>query len=186
MVPSKEKSDKGRKNYPSVQIVFQLRDLPVALLIQKELGHGSLQWKNRINAYVLYINNYEGLILLTNLINGYMRTPKIIDLYLLIDWLNKNVSELNITKASLNKDFLTNDVWLSRFIEADGHFSVRTTTISKYPKMECKFELSQRQKNHKGNSNLSFLEVIAELFQTSVKAIRLNDTQFNLELELLI
>jgi hypothetical protein len=31
---------------------------------------------------------------------------------------------------------------LSGFIEADGHFSVRTTESGKYPKIECKFELS--------------------------------------------
>ena len=36
------RSPKGKLNYPSIQIVFHLKDLPLALLIQKELGVGSL------------------------------------------------------------------------------------------------------------------------------------------------
>jgi hypothetical protein len=61
---------------------------------------------------------------------------------------------------------------LSGFIEADGHFSVRTTESGKYPKIECKFELSQRQIDHNNNDNLFFLEEIAKLFQSTVKPIR--------------
>jgi hypothetical protein len=40
--------------------------------------------------------------------------------------------------------------------------------------MECKFELSQRQKDHNGKSNLKFLEKIANLLLTSVKAIKVD------------
>jgi hypothetical protein len=76
---------KNPLNYPSIQIVFHLYDLPLALLIQKELKYGSLSKKKGVNAYVLTINNYEGLLLLINLINGNMRTPKIYFLYNLID-----------------------------------------------------------------------------------------------------
>jgi hypothetical protein len=61
---------------------------------------------------------------------------------------------------------------LSGFIEADGHFSVRTTESGKYPKIECKFELSQRQIDQNNNDNLFFLEKIAKLFQSTVKPIR--------------
>lgn len=177
IVPNKNISNKGIKNYPSIQFVFPLKDLPLALIIQKELGQGMLQRKKGLNSYILNINNSEGLILLANLLNGYMRTPKINELYLLIDWLNNNLSYLNIKKASLNKDPLINNPWLSGFIDGVGNFIVRTTSISKYPKMECKFELYFNQTNHKGVSNLSFLETIAELLQTRVKAIRNNNIQ---------
>jgi hypothetical protein len=61
---------------------------------------------------------------------------------------------------------------LSGFIEADGHFSVRTTESGKYPKIECKFELSQRQIDQNNNDNLFFLEKIAKLFKSTVKPIR--------------
>jgi hypothetical protein len=59
-------------------------------------------------------------------------------------------------------------------IESDGHFSVRTTLTGKYPKIECKFELSQRQKDHLGYSNELFLKNISEILNTSLKSIREN------------
>jgi len=59
IVPNTEKSDKGKINYPSIQIVFHLKDLPLALLIQNNLGVGSLQRKKGVNAYILYINDQK-------------------------------------------------------------------------------------------------------------------------------
>jgi hypothetical protein len=97
VVPKTERSAKGVLNYPSIQIVFDLRDLPLALVIQLKLGHGSISRKKGINAYVLTINSFEGITLVVRLINGYMRTPKINALYRLIDFLNKRFS-INIEK----------------------------------------------------------------------------------------
>ena len=92
-----------------------------------------------------------------------MRTPKIYALWKLIDWYNIKDSNLNLEKKPLNTSNLTSDAWLSGFVEADGHFSIRTTKNDKSTKIECKFELSQRQIDHNGKSNLYFLENIAEL-----------------------
>ena len=174
VVPNTKRSAKGKLNYPSIQIVFHLKDFPLALMIQKELKHGSVSRKKGVNAYVLTINNYDGLLLITSLINGNMRTPKIYALYKLIDWLNLNFEEINIPKKALNNSPLASNAWLSGFIDADGHFSVRTTTTSKYPKVECKFELSQRQIDHNSRSNLTFLDILALFLLTSVKAVRVN------------
>lgn len=84
-VPKTERSNKGILNYPSIQIVFHLKDLPLALIIQKELGHGSISKKKGLNAYIYTINNYEGVILVVSLLNGNMKTNKIYSLYKLID-----------------------------------------------------------------------------------------------------
>jgi LAGLIDADG DNA endonuclease family protein len=189
IVPKTERSSKGKINYPSIQIVFHLKDLPLALLIQKNLGYGSLQRKKGVNAYVLYINDQKGILNLVNLLNGNMRTPKIYSLFNLIDWLNKKNTNLALKKLplkSLDPDFLGEDAWLSGIIESDGHFSIRSTipkeTKDKYPKIECKFEFSQRQKDHLGNSNELFLSSIAKFLNTSLKNIRENTSnpQFRL------
>jgi hypothetical protein len=108
IVPKTERSSKGKINYPSIQIVFHLKDLPLALLIQKNLATGSLIRKKGKNAYILSINDIKGIFKLVNLLNGNMKTPKIYSLYKLIDWLNnKNKSE-HINKLPLNKEFLEN------------------------------------------------------------------------------
>jgi len=84
-VPKTERSHKGILNYPSIQIVFHLKDLPLALIIQKELGHGSISKKKGLNAYIYTINNSEGVLLVVSLLNGNMKTNKIYSLYKLID-----------------------------------------------------------------------------------------------------
>ena len=165
IVPKTERSLKGKLNYPSIQISFNLRDLPLAIIIQQKLGHGSLQRKKGVNAYVLTINNFEGIILIVHIINGYMRTPKIISFHRLIDWLNYRF-KINIEKLNIDNSFIDSNSWLSGFIDADGHFSVRTTIKSIYPKIECKFELSQRQLDHNKQSNYSFLNIIANYLNT--------------------
>lgn len=176
IVPKTVRSPKGKLNYPSIQIVFHLKDLPLALIIQKELGFGSITRKKGINAYILTINNYEGLIFTINLINGNMRTPKIYSLYNLIDFY-QTINKINIDKKPINNSSIDSNPWLSGFIEADGSFQVRTTITknSKYSKFECKIEISQRQIDHKGFSNLEFLSKVAKLFDTEVKKIRLDN-----------
>ena len=173
IVPNSLRSKKGKLNYPSIQIVFHLKDLPLALVIQKELGLGSLYRKKGINAYVLSINSYEGLYKIVSIINGNMRTPKIHSLYKLIDFLN-NSKQTKIIKKVINNNSLDSNAWLSGFIEADGSFQVRTSLKSKYPKYECKIEICQRRTDHNNHDNLKFLKPIATLFNTEVKETRSN------------
>jgi len=183
IVPKTERSSSGKLNYPSIQIVFHLKDLPLALVIQKNLGTGSLIRKKGKNAYILSINDQKGILKLVNLLNGNMKTPKIYSLYKLIDWLNKRFAiNEQIVKLPLNTDYLVNNAWLSGMIESDGHFSVITTGYgsesTKNPtskgKIGCKFELSQRQKDHLGYSNELFLIEIADFFNISLKNTREN------------
>jgi hypothetical protein len=152
----------------------------LALLVQKEIGHGSISRKKGVNAYIYTVNNLKGLLLLIKLMNGNMRTNKIYTLHKLIDFLSIKDKDLNIEKKGLNTNSLISDAWLSGFIEADGHFSVRTTESGKYPKIECKFELAQRQIDHNNNDNLFFLEEIAKLFLLPKVGLLLNllDTSY--------
>lgn len=45
---------------------------------------------------------------------------------------------------------------------------------NKYPKIECKFELSQRQNDHNNENNYEYLSLIADLLLSTVKIIRMN------------
>jgi len=172
LVPTSERSKKGQLNYPSISMQFNLKDLSLVLLLQKELKGGSILRKKGVNAYIFTINNIEGLILVVHLINGKLRTPKIYAFKNLIDWLNNKKLKLNLKSLELDNSPLMSNSWLSGFIEADGHFSVRTSMGSRNPKLECKFELSQRQNDHNDRNNLYFLENIAMLLLTVVKSIR--------------
>lgn len=172
IVPKTERSSKGRLYYPYIQIIFDSRDLPLALLIQKNLRHGSISKRKGANAYVLSFSSKESIILIVSLINGKMRTPKINALYGLIDWLNNQKSQNSIIqKLPINSEPLGSNPWLSGFIEGDGHFSVRATLPNKkinYPKVECRIELVQRQIYHNGLSNYNFMQDIAIFLDSSI------------------
>jgi hypothetical protein len=64
--------------------------------------------KEKENACVLTISPINGLIKIVNLINAQMRTPKINQLHLLINWLNSN-HNLNISCLPLNTTILKDD-----------------------------------------------------------------------------
>jgi LAGLIDADG endonuclease/Cytochrome C and Quinol oxidase polypeptide I len=171
-VPKTERSIKGKLNNPSIQIVFNLPDYPLAQIILLKLGQGSIARKKGVNAYILTINSNEGILLIIHLIKGYMRTPKIKSLYKLIDWINIK-SNLNIQKLPNDNSDISKNSWLAGFIDADGHFSVRTSINSKYPKMYSRFELVQRKIDYNDEDNYTFLDIIANFLCTSVKEIRI-------------
>lgn len=173
ITPKKERSDENKLNYPSIQITFNSKDLSLALVIQKELNFGTIAKQKGVNAYRLTINNFDGVLFIVWLLNGKMKTSKIIDLWKLIDWLNNKFIELNLIKYPLNNELLSSNSWFSGFIDADGHFAVRTTNNATTKRIECKFVIVQSQKDHNDNDKKLALEKIASFLSTKVKSIRL-------------
>lgn len=172
IVPKTERSSKGKLNYPSIQISFDSRDLPLALVIQQKLGFGSISKTKGVNAYRLTINNYDGLINIANTLNGKFRTVKINDFYLLIDFLNKRFSDLKIIKKELDNSNLKNNSWLSGFIDSDGHFFVRARF--KYNSISCGFELVQANLDHKGRCKKDIMLILSETFHVNLKSVNKN------------
>ncbi|BEJ18294.1 LAGLIDADG homing endonuclease (mitochondrion) [Cutaneotrichosporon spelunceum] len=171
VVPKAERSTKGILNYPSIQIVFQLKDFPLCQLVQKYIGHGSIHKKKQSARYILTINNIDGLIALVKLINGKMRGSKYNQLILLIKHLNAKKS-LNIIPLGIDTTSLGTNRWLTGFIEADGSFQVRTSLTSKYPRIALSFELTQSQITHYGFSMLPLMTLIADFLRVKVNETR--------------
>lgn len=165
IVPKKERSDKGKLYYPSVQIVFDARDLPLAVMIQKELGFGTLSKTKGSNAYRLNFYTNESVLILVEMINGYMRTVKINMLYKLIDFLNIKYN-LNILKKEKDITPIDSNSWLSGFIEADGHFYVNFN--QKASSLSCKFFLNQSSKNHLGLDKIEIMQNLSEFLNVKV------------------
>lgn len=172
IIPKTERSPKGRLYYPSIQILFDSRDMSLGLMIQSTLGHGSLSKLKGANAYVLTFNSKESIMLIVSLINGNMRTPKIKALHDLIDWMKvSEYSNTLIPKLPLSSEPLASNPWFAGFIDGDGHFTVRCTsskTKRVHPVVECRFELVQRQTNHNGLSNYDFMSEIAKLLDSKL------------------
>jgi hypothetical protein len=92
-----------------------------------------------------------------------LRTPKIIQLHNLIDWINKNHSS-DITKLPIKKENLDKDSWLAGFIDADGSFSIRHTKLennAKKKKISCRLRIEQRM--YEPLTKISYFDILTEI-----------------------
>lgn len=166
IVPKVARSPKGKLYYPSIQIVFDERDLPLAVILQKELGFGSISKTKGVNAYRYTINNFSGLIIMVELMNGYMRTPKIVMFNRLIDFLNQKFPTLLISKKDIDNSKLDSNAWLSGFLDADGYFGV---VIKDNIKASCLFELVQSSVNHLKLSKKDIMISLSEFLNVKIR-----------------
>jgi len=121
---------KGKISYPSIQVAFNIKDYPLAVIIKQIIGHGSIQNYEARGACILYINNAQGIQVVVNFINGKMRTPKIEALHRLITYLNKKYSEQPIPLLGIDETCLFSNAWLAGFVEGDGYFYVSIPSSS--------------------------------------------------------
>lgn len=93
---------------------------------KKNLNVGNIYKPKGKDACTYVISDLQGLNKVVNLINGYMRTPKIVQLYILIDWIStKGKSPTFFYKLPLDNSPLDSNAWLSGFIDSDRCFTVR-------------------------------------------------------------
>jgi hypothetical protein len=146
-------NSKVKNTSPSIAITFVNKDLP---LINKllEIFGGRLRFKDKENAIVWIIGTQKELLNMINLLNGYLRTPKILKFNELIIWLNNKYS-YNIPIHSPDTSDLNENGWLAGFIDADGGFKVRftdklicekTSKVLRKGRIEVRFALEQRKK----------------------------------------
>lgn len=160
-----------KKHNPRFCITFNLKNEPLAKKLLGIIESGFIRYKPKDNACVLVVSPVVGLKKIVYLINGELRTPKIHQLYKLIDWLNKH-HNTNINKLSLKESPLANDSWLSGFIDSDGSFSVLHTKVgnnAKKRKISCRLRIEQRMLDPvTGNSYLDVLTNIAKFLNCSL------------------
>ena len=119
-------------------ITFNIKDKPLAAKLLSYLGKGFIA-KRKTNSIELRFSEKKTILRIVTLINGKFRTPKIEQLYKLIDWLNNKYS-MDISKLPLDNSPLDKNSWLTGFIEADGGFYIRFSL----KQIICKFSLEQR------------------------------------------
>jgi hypothetical protein len=79
------KENTKKKHNPRFCITFGLKNEPLAKKLLEIIGYGHIRYKPKNNACVLIISPVKGLKKIINYINGELRTPKINQLYNLID-----------------------------------------------------------------------------------------------------
>jgi len=166
-------------NTPTISIIFNIKDKPLAEHIIFVLGYGTIQKSQSDLAINLVIRNKLGIIDLLNLINGKFRTPKILRLHNLIDWVNNNpnYAKLNnspLIKLPIDNSHINDNAWLSGFSEGDSTFQIRISEGIKYNNITTTYEISQTRLNPSLLEDYKpIMESIANLFFSNVSIINL-------------
>ncbi len=172
------------KYKPMIIIVFKKADLPLAQYLKNITNCGKIYIKSN-RGYILWqIQDIVGVFTIVNLINGYMRTPKIEALQRTISWLNEYIlnnqfSKLPSTKLILSKIYrlepkpldnslIDSNGWLSGFSDADGNFSINIHKRSNKNliRVQLYYRLEIRQTYHKLDSDgkkVSFFSIMSIL-----------------------
>lgn len=149
------------KHNPRWHITFHIKNQPLAQKLLSKIGSGFIRYKTKNNACVLTVSSVKGLKWVTTMTNGKFRTPKIYQIHLLIDWLNKHHSA-SIEKLPVCTKPVSRDPWFAGFIDADGSFGIRytkklplnkanTTGKQRKQRVSCRFRLEQRTVDLKTN-----------------------------------
>nr|YP_009574351.1 hypothetical protein [Arthrobotrys musiformis]QBM31466.1 hypothetical protein [Arthrobotrys musiformis]QBM31619.1 hypothetical protein [Arthrobotrys musiformis] len=170
---------KDNTNTPTIKIVFNIKDKPLADCLMETLGSGSIQPASD-NSVLYVVRSKSGIVKIINLINGEFKTPKIEALHKLIDWINNNPNYNNskvINKMPLNVIPLVENSLFSGFSEGDGSFLIRVTEGVKYNNITVTYTISQ------GNINESVLETYKPIMLKIAQLCGSNVEEKNLSVE---
>lgn len=178
------KDSTAKKHTPKIILILKLADLPLAEFLKETSNCGTIINKpNR--GYILWqIQNIVEIFTIVNLINGYMRTPKIEALERTINWLNDYILKIknrklptnNLTLSklepvifkSLDTSSIDSNAWLSGFTDSDGDFSInihkRTNRNSTRVQLFFRMEIKQNyQKLDSVGPKESFFSIMSKL-----------------------
>lgn len=171
-IPNTTHAPSGKRYTPHFAITFNEVDYPLVLVLKSLLG-GTIRHKKENYAYVLTITSISGLTMIINLINGYLRTPKIDKFNKLVSWINNN-SNSTFPIFEPDTSSIVKNAWLSGFIDADGSFSIniRKKTVDGKGKnrIEARARIEQRQEDPR-KSYESILKLIAETFGVQLTTV---------------
>jgi len=173
-----------KKYSPEILIVFKLGDLPLAHYLKTITNCGIIINKPNRGYVLWHIQDLVEIYTIVNLINGYMRTPKIKPLEATISWLNEYIiknenSKLPTTKLiltkiqpitlkSLDTSTVDSNAWLAGFTDSDGDFFINIQKRAN--KNLTKVQLSYRIENKQNylileseNDKVSFFPIMSKL-----------------------
>jgi hypothetical protein len=176
------KSNVKKTLYPYLAIRFPIKDLPLVNYLQDLFG-GNILRKDKENALVLIIGSRQELINIVQVMNGFLRTPKLFEFNELINWLNESSNfNINIKLHSEDKSLLVLNGWLSGFFDVVGSFKIKYTekVIDFYKvihkgRIEVRIEIEQRMFHPKTNASFEpIMRLISDFFKVNLNISRHN------------
>jgi len=146
-------NSKAQRYAPKIIIVFSLNDISLAEKLFLLTKVGSIYKKENQGCVLWSIQNSKDVIKIINIINGYMRTPKLEALHRAINWYKDNMN-INIQPLGLDLSSIDSNAWLAGFTDGDGNFSITLTDRKKKgvitsKRVQAFFRLELRQNYHR-------------------------------------
>jgi hypothetical protein len=179
-----ENNSTGRKYRPKIIICFKKADYALALYLQELTKCGAV-YNMPSRGYILWqIQDIVAIYTIINIINGYMRTPKIEGLNRTIHWLNNYIannqksklpstklilSKINIIEIkSIDNTPINSNAWFSGFSDADSNFSINIhkRSNSSSTRVQLFYRLEIKQTHHRlNNDNIetSFFPIMSKV-----------------------
>lgn len=124
-------------------IVFSSPDAFLAYYIKSRLGFGTVRKIKDKNAYVFIISSKAGMLKISRLINGKLRSePK----FKQIQGILNHKPEIFTENFTINKSTDFQNHWLAGFTDADGSFQVKKVQRStrRSPEIRVNFQIDQK------------------------------------------
>jgi hypothetical protein len=161
-----QKLNQKKQQNPRFCINFNMKNEALAKRLLELIGSGYIKYKLQKNVCVLVVSSVKGLKKVVSLLSGQLRTPKIFQFNSLVDWLNKN-HRTNIIRSYLKCDPLSEDGWLSGFLDSNGSFFVQDTKVENGALLRMKRKISCRLRIERITldpiTNDSYLKVFKEI-----------------------
>lgn len=169
----------AKKYRPKILIVFSINDKPLADKLAFITKAGTVYAKLNAGHVIWHIQKTEDVIKIINIINGFMRTPKIEALHRAINWFN-TYDDLQLECLNLDNSPIYSNAWLAGFTDGDGNFSINLIDRKKKGLITSKrvqtfFRVELRQNYHRdvptylgGTSYFDILSKIARYLNVNL------------------
>ena len=161
----------AKRYRPKILVVFSVHDKPLADKLASITRAGTVYAKLNAGYVIWHLQKTEDVIKIINIINGFMRTPKIEALHRAIKWFNL-YDNLELKCLDLDHSPIESNAWLAGFTDGDGNFSINLTDRKKIGRITSKrvqafFRIELRQDYHRDVptylSGTSYFDILTKI-----------------------
>lgn len=159
----------SKRYRPKILIVFAACDKPLADKLASLLGIGIVYFKTNAGYAIWHIQKTEDVMKIINIINGFMRTPKIEALHRAINWFHLN-DHSSMECLGLDCSPINSNAWLAGFTDGDGNFSINLVNRKKKgivttKRVQTFFRIEVRQNYHRSSPlvGTSYFDVLSKI-----------------------
>lgn len=131
----------AKKYRPKILLVFTIRDKPLADKLASITNAGTVYAKLNAGHVIWQIQKTEDVIKIINIINGFMRTPKIEALHRAINWFN-TYDNLELECLNLDNSPINSNAWLAGFTDSHSSFIISKSNRNNTSFFSYKFKIN--------------------------------------------